>query len=253
MSINLLATQVPAPQQSSGFLRLLDGQTDSGNAPVSLTIPLGTNGADVPSRFNRLPTGVDLTGRYGGGSYAVAYGLTCCAGAGLLLNVAAGHAIVDGVVELPSDTALNMNDNTTNYVWFKRDGTLQAQNNILDAPLVPGVFIAAVVTASGSIVSIDTSGVCSLRNGWLFRETADPGKPGDTPSSGLVFLTRTLGGTYLWDGRAYNLQVNGLPLAKSSISIGEIVTVPAGYQSQVFDSFSIAGAFTVKGAFRVTA
>jgi len=204
MPTTLLATQVPIPTVYSGFLRLADGENTTGNSPVAKRLATGDFGGTASSKLNRNGTQLDLTSRYGGGAYSVLYGLALGTGSGLNLAVGAGHASIDGIVEVPSNTTLTVPGSSARvHIWLQRDGTLTYVNNSLTPPVNPAAYLGSCVTGVSSITSVDDSGVLRLTSGLPVRSTADPMEPGDTPSASTMFLTKTLGGTYLWDGGRY--------------------------------------------------
>lgn len=157
----------------------------------------------------------NLLGRYGGGGYAVWQGLDLSDGGGLTLNVSAGQAGADGPAEKTAAATLALTDNVLNRVWISRLGVLSAVTSASASPLAPPdtatqwVYLGAANCASGVITVIDYSGrVSQLQGSLMWRRTADAGEPGDTPAATVRFLTRTVGGLYLWDGTAYE-QISG--------------------------------------------
>lgn len=204
------AADCPAPQTPLAALYAANA-TDAAGPVSASSLASGAAGAQsLTTRWNRNATRLDLTARYGGGAYAVLHGLELTAGSGLTLNISAGQAALDGLSEVPTATTLSLVDNTLNRVWISRAGTLNKVTDASATPLappdtaVPWAFLGAVPCVAGSIASIDYSGRLDLRQGNLaFRQTADPGEPGDTPPSGVRFFTITAGGLYLWDGAAY--------------------------------------------------
>lgn len=204
----LTAAQCPAIQTPASWLRRKDAYDNNGTVvPVARIIgPNSGLGNIITNPLNENALALDLIGRYGGGGYAVAFGLGLTPPlTGLTLNIAAGHAVVDGVVEVPSATTLAVPDNTARvWIWLQSNKTL-TYTSTTTAPAGNNCLIGSCVTSAGSILSVDTSGVLYLRGGNLWRRTSDVGQPGDTPPAGMVFYTRTDGGLYLWDGTAYSL------------------------------------------------
>lgn len=207
MPVTLNANQVPGVQVYSGFLRLFEvwdpsGASPNGNAPVAKPFIQGES-ADLRRKLNFNATSHDLSSRYGAGIVAVAHGLGLSAGAGLTLNIAAGHALISGIVEVAAATTAVMFDNTTNHVWVTYAGAISVQNNVLTAPADPACYLGAVITAAGAISSVDTAGVVYARGGIMYRETADALTPNDTPTVTALYISKTAGGLYLWDGANY--------------------------------------------------
>lgn len=100
---------------------------------------------------------------------------------------------------------------TDSYLWIARDSTPHKRTTADGADMLlppdtaqPYAYLG-MLTKDGSdnTTVIDLSGVCYVRGGMLWRQTADAGVPGDTPPAGLMLWTRTAGGLYLWDGTAY--------------------------------------------------
>jgi len=184
------------------------------NIPVSLPILNGST--DNVPRFDSNFLSVDLTCAYGGSNgYAVARVLTLSApSTGLLLNVAAGHAMIGGVVEVSTATTVTCTDNVErNWIWLLQNGTLTATTT-LTAPSTESCLIGNCKAVGGNIVNVDTSGVLYLKGGTLWRQTADADAPADTPPSTIQFTAITLGGTYWWDGATYQ-QLNAPTTALS--------------------------------------
>lgn len=211
MTISLNANQCPLPLCRASFLSLNAAMTATGNAPVAQHIQADT--ANLP-RHNRNYTALDLTGAYGGGLYGICYGLALSAGTGLTLNIASGHALIDGLVEiangtLPGTEVANarthtLDDNTARaWVWMLPNGTITHVNTSIAPPQAQACLLGSVTTVSGAITGIDTSGVVFLRGGIGVRQTNDSSAPTDTPSSRLVFLARTPTADFLWDGAQY--------------------------------------------------
>lgn len=204
MPITLNATQVPLPMTFSGATPVI-GDVAPGTGP--LTSEMMDSGEKVPfttTKFNKHGLRQDLVSRYGAGFYFLADGGVLTAGAGLLLNVAFLHAGVDGTVEIAAQS-IALTDATRNHIWAKRDGTLEARTDLTQPSQAAG-YLGSALCAGGSISSVDESGVLYSRMGNPWRETADAGVPGDTPTADHAgMLTKTAGGVYLWDGTAYQL------------------------------------------------
>ncbi len=252
MPVTLLASQVPIPTGYSGFLTVASANNDSGgNQPVYDGYSAGSLGGIVSTKLNKNAQRSGLEARYGGGAYAIGHGLGLADGGGLTVDVAAGHAIIDGTVELATTGAVVLPDNSTCYVWLKRDGTLTQVAGSLVAPENTAVFLGRVVTLSGSITGIDDAGRVELIGGFPVRETADVGEPGDTPGATTAFLAKTLAGLFLWDGSVYHRFIQGMAANKDSIASGETVYIPVDHQVLLFDSLNNAGTLVVAGKMRV--
>lgn len=253
MSFNFLAAVLPAPQVPSGALWLAENAISTGSytIPNSNPIPQGTT-SDLPAFLSENAAQVDIGARHGGGAYGVAYGLLCSTVSGLTVNVSAGQAMIDGVVELYAAGSVVVGTSTTSYIWFKRNGTLEVRT-ATTAPAIPGVLLAVVVSGVSAITSIDFSGVVYLRSGVPERDTGDAGKPADTPPATWRGWTRTVGGLWWWDGALYHRLVTDLPYIKDVLSDGETVVIPENHQLAVFDSFTVedGASLTISGKFKV--
>lgn len=219
MSITKLASQVPAPMAPSGFVSLADAYDAS--PPATFEVPQFSNGdiEDVVPKLNKLAQFCELIGRYGAiGVYGIGYGLGLTHVSGLTVAVAQGHAYVGSIIEFAADS-LTMSDNATNYIWAKRDGTFEVIADDTDPPAQDSVYIGIVVTASGTISgSVDYSGVIYLKGTMALRETADPDFPSDSPPVGVTLYTKTLDGTWKWDGTRH-VHVGGSYAESGVISI----------------------------------
>jgi hypothetical protein len=162
---------------------------------------------------------------------------------------------MDGLVELASNTTITLPDNSPRvFVWLKRDGTLDKTNNVLTPPVrQPATLLFSCKTDSptGSITSVDYSGVCHCVGGVAIRDTGDAGKPTDAPAATTAFWTRTSGGAWFWDGTQYLMALDGLALNQDVIAVGESVVIPANYQSLLFNSLTVLGTETVLGRQRI--
>jgi hypothetical protein len=250
MATNLLASQVPIPPAPAS-VPSISAATSSG-----VGFGIGPNldqitSAGLKQALNKMLSALVLAGMYGGNGFGIISGYLPTAGTGLTLNVASGSAVIGAPVQMGAQT-ITLTDNATNYVWLKADGTLYKTTSIA-VPSGNVTYIGRAVTVSGSITDVDTSGVVYLIGGLRIRYTADVGKPGDSPSSGTIFLTRTLDGDYLWDGTAYRRLAGDIAAPKDRLVSGDIGFIPADHQLQLFDSFTVeAGAsFTNYGRFRV--
>ena len=252
MTITLLASACPAVQGPASLVKLSDAAEA---APSLLTASVLNGGTTLTSKFNKNAQFLELLARYGSsGVFGIAQGLTISVVSGLTIQVAAGHAMMESLIELAEDTHATAFDDTNSYVWLKQDGTIEVKNNTTAAPAIDAVYLGRVTAASGTVSgTIETAGVVYLKGMAAIRYTADLSYPTDTPSSSYAFLTQTLGGTFLWDGAAW-LKLQG-PLAtnRDSIPAGQSMVIPAGEQVLIFDSLTNLGTLTVQGKLRVIA
>ena len=126
-----------------------------------------------------------------------------------------------GTLVLPNNTALVR-------IWLKQDGSLESRTDATP-PAAPAVYIGTATTSGGAITAVDQSGVCYAKGGMTIRDTADAGPPSDAPSSHTIFLTRTLAGTYLWDGSKYTRLASPMMPDKHILESGDSVYVPTGH------------------------
>lgn len=202
--ITRLSTEVPAVQVPTDFLKISDGGTlSAGNSPVSESIPNQYNQPWSPKQ-RRNATRTDLLARYGGGGYAVCRGLEFSA-SNLNLTISPGHAVIDGIVEVAEGLSVGVSDSVEwVHIWLSHTGTVFTVNNSPLPPLANLCYLGAVKTSGNVVTQFDYSGVMYIRGGILYRETADPGFPKDSPPGNVVFIHKTRGGRYLWDGTAYH-------------------------------------------------
>ena len=198
----LIAASVPVPQRPGSVLN-----PDTATAPLtSETFAQGDAPTAIRPKLVENAVRADLLGRYGGGAYAVAHGFDLTAGAGLVLDIAAGITILDGIVYKAASTQALSNGART-FLWLNAGGTITPTATVTP-PAGAQVYLGNALTAGGVITSVDASGVLFARGGGLWRRTADTGVPGDAAallalSPGLMFVHQTLGGDFLWTGTAY--------------------------------------------------
>lgn len=215
LAVNSPAVQVPGTAVYKG---------NTGQAPP--TSIQFTSGAftGVTASLNSNSKGSDMAQRYGSGGYAIGTGLTLSAGTGLICTVAQGQAVIDGLVEIYTATDVVVTASTTNWIWLKQDGTLVATVTTTK-PSGNCVCLGAAITSGSAVTSVDYSGVVYWKGGTMYRETADPGAPGDSPDSSLRFWTKTLGGQYYWDGTAYHaLETNAVTSSTASATLAASVS-----------------------------
>lgn len=221
MAITLFASQCPAVQVPSGLPLLADAYSATPSLLEAQTLVAG-NPAAIPSRWNLNAQYLELLGRYPClGLHAVANGLTLSDVSGLTISVAAGHAFIGGIVELAEATQLVVNDASRTFVWLKSDGTLEASGaDSTTPPATPAVLLGSVTAAAGDVnATMDYSGVVYLKGARAMRETADPDWPSDSPPAGASVFTKTLNGTWFWDG-SNHLRVGGAVAEYGRKSIG---------------------------------
>lgn len=251
MSVTLLATECPAVIAASGFVDLGDAENSTGASGATALRKFAQGDTlTVPSYLNRNVCAQELGLRYGGGANGIGYGLVLSAGSGLVVNVSDGHYVGNGFIsEFDGYSVSGIPDNIRSYYWVidGLDGTFSIGYATTTATPANAIgYIGSVLTASGVVVgSPDTSGVVYLR-GMPYRETADPGAPGDSPPV-MCLLTRTLDGDWLWDGTDWSRLVRGLAHQATSVASGKTEVVPAGRQAVIYETFDVDGTLDVYG------
>lgn len=223
MALTKLATEIPVPTVTNDITVLYIDGVDV--APPTLVIePLISTGdkETVPTNLQKSAVISELVGQAGAGAIGIFDGLVCSISSGLTLSVAVGTALIGGPVQLYVATTIVMANNTTNYVWLKRDGTLYASAT-LTAPSGGAVYLANITTSAGAITVIDNSGVIYIKAGIAHRQTADITMPLDTPDSDWRGITKTLDGEFLWTGTKY-IGLQGYNQARSNITAGLTLT-----------------------------
>ena len=217
MPVTLTASQCPPPQRRTAFLSI----AAAGNAPNALVWDNASNGdtyALLP-KWNRNAARADLTGAFGGGAYFLALGLALSPGAGLMVSVSPGTAMIDGPVNLETATSIAVPASASRvWVWLEQSGSLIVTVN-LAPPSQPACLLGSCQTSASAVTSVDASGVL-YGSGVFMRFTADPGEPADTPPPGLFFFTQTQGGLYFWNGSAYASAIAGGGTSGSGNSAG---------------------------------
>jgi len=215
-----LATAVPLPQivlgiSSAKYLSNFYVPTSVPAVVGSKTIVQKAN--LITSPFNQNAAYLDMLAVTGGGIIGVIHGLEMTVNAALNIDVSAGTAIIEGIVQKTSTNVVTCNNNATNRIWLKQDGTFEVKTD-LNYPSIAACFIGTVVTSGGAISTRSTAGVVYCRCGIAYRETADAAEPQDTPNSLWIGgITKTSGGLYLWNGSQYlRLDNNKLTVAKTA-------------------------------------
>jgi hypothetical protein len=194
---------------------MADASNTSGNAPAAVNMPANQI-SFRQSSINPNATSMDLRARYGGGCYAVCHGLALSAGAGLNLNISAGHAMCDGILEVPAATstvvsASHPGPTDRAWIWLCPGSgggatyTIQKTYNTLTPPTGACVLIGSCTTSGTGITAVDTSGVLYLQGPLPIRYVADTGAPTDSASlpALLQFITQTAFCSYYWTGSKY--------------------------------------------------
>ncbi len=246
MAFPLAAASCPAPQVPGALEFAADSYLAAAPPNHFLVTPgEGTQGVYsgmshglAAAAINMYLKCVEQLGRYGSGSYAILSGFTYTSAAGLVITVAPGLALVDCPVESKVSKTITVADNTAAvWVWLLRNGNLASVNNSTAAPGggVPGVPLFVVTTSGGAVTAHDTSGVCYLRNGGLWRTTADDGAPNETPNASLRLYTETNWFTYFWDGTSHNLLRGHQNRTTVSLAGGSVVLSKAQARAYVLE------------------
>lgn len=232
--------------------------------PAIVTPPVLLNpNADppAPTTWDRLPTGAvpdqsgrmtrnatrgDVTGRYGGGAYAGANGLDLVWVSGLTIRVTDGQSFLDGPVTKKNtdnsgytEVAL-ADDIDRQFIWHTQANALPPVNNSLTPPTSICRCLGSVKTVDGVVTEIDYSARYDFNQGnQVWRRTADPGRPSDTPPSTVRFWSRSLNGLWLWDGAEWWQQGESLIRLRSH----QLHIPAAGLNYRVEADLSDSGAF----------
>jgi hypothetical protein len=121
---------------------------------------------------------------------------------GLVLNIAAGTAMIGAPIRLEATTYTVPASQATVFIWLQADGTI---THTLSATPPTGsvVNLGWVATSSTAITSIDESGLMRITDGVRWRMVAGYGKPADSPSSSTAFFLFNQGGAWFWNGTRY--------------------------------------------------
>lgn len=197
MAITLNATACPPPVVPGAVTSI----AGSGDPPVSESFSAGVS-SGTATKLNQNAKSLDAMASFGVGGYAIGSGLTLSAGTGLACTVAIGYAMIGGVVELATAGSVALTGSSTNWIWLTQGGAL-TKTTTTTKPAGNCVCLGAAVTDGSGVTSIETAGVLYFKGGFLWRQTADAGAPGDSPDASLMLLTKTAGGDYLWTGTAH--------------------------------------------------
>lgn len=200
MAAALPSTALPSPASTPSAVFPANVLSGVANNVVSETIATGdTNWVQKSNSFGAMVDNALLA--LGPG---ILTGLTLT-NSGLTLTVAAGKAIIGGLVEVTANTNYTLPaSQPTVFIWLKQDGTI-AHTTSTTAPGYAAVLLGSCETnGSGVVGSFDESGVIKIVDGLSWRQTGDAGAPSDSPGSGRRIFTKNSGGAiYLWDGAAH--------------------------------------------------
>jgi len=200
MVVTFLGSQVPAPQTIGTIKFKTDYNAGSSLPAYTSAEHVETGDTFWSSKFNQNAALLDIISQVGGGVIAVVSGLDLTAGTGLTLNIAAGTALINGVIQLKNAISMAITNNSTRYIWFKVNGTFEATSTTTPPASMASVFVGTVVTSAGAITKVDKSGVVYFKSGSLIRETNDVTFPTGTVDSSIIIITKTQSGPYVWDG-----------------------------------------------------
>lgn len=198
---------------------------DGGTAPSSPTIATGDLAPTLISKFNNHSARVDVGAMAMIGIPAIITGLVVSAGVGLTADVADGQAFIQGITEYGGGGVVVAASNTSR-IWLGTDGVLHSGTGAY-VPASPAIYLGSVTAGASTITSVDASGVFTMAGGLPRREVADTLEPADDPDAGApIHITKTAGGTYLWDGEAYNLlvPVSAITSLSTGATTSQIVT-----------------------------
>jgi len=201
----MTAAQVPIPQVFDSYAWLEDADVSVGaSTPLARVFTQGET-TTVISKHSRNGANLDILATYGSGLIGVVHGLVPVGATGLTIDISAGGALAGGVLQSKDGfDAVVVNASSTNFIWFKQDGTIEVVDDSTTPPSGVAVYIGAAITNGSSVTSIDLSGVVYIYGGIPYRETTDPTQPTDSPPSTWIGLTKTDDGTYLFDGTTYS-------------------------------------------------
>jgi len=253
MPISLLASQCPLPVIDTSHTKLSDAENTAGTGvPSARSFAAGNT--VISSKLNRNAAQMDLQGRYGGGGYGIVNGLAISAGSGLTLNIAAGQAAIDGIIEIAAATTLAVPDNHPSatdrvWIWLSRAGAISYTLNTTP-PATNCCLLGSCTTSGGVITAVDQSGVMYLKNNTFERETADTGPPTDSPNAALRFQTKTKAGRFFWDGSSHLPLYEPLQKNIMSIASTEADKIESGEQvilTTTLIPFTVDGTLTIDG------
>lgn len=234
---SFLASQCPAIPVPTTAL-----QNRTSEAPLVLSkFALGDSIA-ILHKFNEDMVEAEIMGRYGAGAYAILTGLGLSIGTGLKVTVAAGQALIDAPRTIATATDVTVpNAIALGSIWMTQAGALSASNDLTS----PGGNVAylGLYTSSGGVVTVvDESGTLRFGQGGgtPMRQTADVGTPTDTPTAGVKFFNKCVGGLFYFDGLQYHNMTNS-GIATLNFSSDANKTLVASEYSNRYLSFAATG------------
>jgi len=188
-------------------------------------------------KFNQNTVEAEITGRYGSGAYAILTGLGLSIGTGLNVTVAAGQALIDAprTIAVATDVAV-ANTITNGTIWMTQAGAL-TYSTTTTAPAGNVCFLGFFSSAAGAVTAVDESGTLRFEQGGgiPMRQTADIGCPLDTPTAGVKFLHKCIGGLFYFDGVQYHNLTNTGRAALSYASDANKTLTAAEYSNHFLD------------------
>lgn len=232
---------------------------DLDEPPVTPVVDTGTFVAQTTAVVNRAAAAADYATSFGSGGFAIGEGLNLSEAGSLVLTVSAGIATINGLVELATDTTVNIPPSTADvYVWLLQNGSLTTVTGSTTPPITNAVYLGKCDSDVSSITSIDVSGVLRWQGGIMHRVTSDIWAPQDAPSSSTSLFAKTAGGTFYWNGEewlmlapAYGPAWIKIDLDYEDIndaaltSVLDLVTLPAG---MIFHAVKLAATTAFAGS-----
>lgn len=237
LAITKIATDCSLPQVVSNYFYATD-YTVTSSVPAGIASQSFNGGTKTwTAKCNRNGALADILGQYGAGIIGIVHGLVISVpGSGLNLPVTLGGALIEGIVQLDANATVTVTDGSTNYIYFKQDGTLESVSGSTTPPSGASVCIGIAVASGGNITSVDGSGVVYIKNNQAYRETADVAMPLDVPPANWLGFTQTPGGLYWWDGTNYTMVGPGVINNKTAN-----YSVLAGDLNQVYTNTGASG------------
>jgi len=226
MPVTLIASDCPLPVVPGTAPTLAQVEAGSASPPTSRSQSSGGMQPVVSSKLNRNAAAQDLGSRFGAGGHAVVEGLAVTAGAGLSIDVSAGLALIDGLVEYAGGNVVVSPSVSRGWVWLTQAGSINIAVTTAK-PVSNCVLLGSFVSDGSGITSVDSSGVVSFVGGVLERQTADPLAPSDSPSASWRGFTRTLSGLWYWDGVRHGEVLQSRGRLAKSVAGGVDVTLAA--------------------------
>lgn len=202
---------------------------DGGTAPASRTIATGSGASSLLTAVNDHAARIDIATGGLVGIPSILKGLGLSSSSGLVVSIAAGQAIITGLIEITAKT-VTVNASATSRVWLTSAGSVVAGTGAY-VPSGAALYLGSVTTSGSAVTSIDTAGVFTLVGGIPVRTTSDAFKVGTAPASGTpVHITKTTGASWFWDGTRYNLLVGEAAIGSlsTSASMSTLVTYLRG-------------------------